>query len=148
MVGTPVSWSQVVARLTPDRAYWLVTVSAEQMPHPVPVWGVVVDGGFYLYSARSTLKVRHLAANPQASIHSESGTDVVIVRGRLVDRGHPSAHPEVVAALDAKYVQPGDRDYLPSAAASIDIVYELKPEVALMWRTDDYEASQSRWDAS
>ena len=148
MVASAVPWSRVVARLAPERTYWLVTVSAEQMPHPVPVWGVVVDGRFYLYSSRSTLKVRHLAANPRAAIHSESGEDVVIARGRLVDRGHPSAHLEVVAALDAKYVQPGDSDYLPSAAESIDILYELQPEVALLWRLDDYEASQSRWEAS
>ena len=147
MGGADVSWTDVVARLALDRTYWLVTVSAEQMPHPVPVWGVVVDGRFYLYSTRSTLKVQHLAANPQASIHSESGSDVVIVRGCLDDRGHPSTHPHVVAALDAKYVRPDDRAYLPSAAPAIDIVYELIPEVALMWRLDDYQASRSRWEA-
>ena len=57
-------------------------------------------GTLYLYSERSTVKARNLAADPRVVVHLESGEDVLIVRGTAEDVGAPAAVPAVVAALD------------------------------------------------
>ena len=56
----------------------------------------------YLYSERSTVKARNLAADPRVIVHLESGEDVLIVRGVAEDLGPPATVPSVVTALAAK----------------------------------------------
>jgi general stress protein 26 len=146
-VTTGLTWSEVAARLAPARSYWLVTVSAAGTPHAAPVWGAVVDRDLYLYSERSTVKARNLAANARVVVHLESAEDVVIVHGRVEDLGHPSATSEIVAALAAKYPHPDDASYLPSEDPDFDVLYVLRPHRAMTWRLDDYDTSQRRWRA-
>jgi nitroimidazol reductase NimA-like FMN-containing flavoprotein (pyridoxamine 5'-phosphate oxidase superfamily) len=145
-MATELSWSDVAARLAPARSYWLVSVSPAGAPHAAPVWGVVVAEDLYLYSERSTVKARNLAANPRVVVHLENAEDVVIVHGEAEDLGHPAATAEVVAALAAKYPDPGDAQYLPSEDPDFDVLYVLRPHRAMTWRLDDYDA-QGRWRA-
>jgi hypothetical protein len=105
---------------------------------------VVTGGTLYLYSERSTVKARNLAADPRVVVHLESGEDVLIVRGSAEDVGAPSAVPAVVAALTAKYARPQDQPYLPAADPDFDVVYAIRPQSAMAWRLDDY-AAQRRW---
>ena len=116
-------------------------------PHAAPVWGVVSGGSLYLYSERRTVKARNLAADPRLVLHLESAEDVVIVRGTAQDMGTPAQVPEVVAALSAKYASDADRQYLPDADPSFDVVYAVRPQSAMTWRLADYEGSQRRWTA-
>ena len=139
------SWAEVAARLAPARNYWLCTAMPSGAPHAAPVWGVVTGGTLYLYSERSTVKARNLAADPRVLVHLESGEDVVIVRGTAEDLGAPAQVPEVVTALSAKYTGEGDRQYLPDAEPAFDVVYAIRPQSAMMWRLADYEDSQRRW---
>ena len=141
------SWPEVAARLAAARNYWLCTTTSSGAPHAVPVWGVVAGQVLYLYSERSTVKARNLAANPRVVVHLESGEDVVIVRGTATDLGTPAQVPGVVAALSAKYASQDDRRYLPDADPDFDVVYAITPQSAAMWRLADYEASQRRWTA-
>ena len=99
----------------------------------------------YLYSERRTRKARNLAADPRLVVHLESGDDVVIVHGTAEDLGHPAQVPDVVAALAAKYTSQADQRYLPNADPDFDVVYAIRPRSAMVWRLDDYEASQRRW---
>jgi general stress protein 26 len=145
---TDLTWSEVAARLAPARSYWLVTVSATGSPHAAPVWGAVVDQDLYLYSERSTVKARNLAANARVVVHLENAEDVVIVHGRVEDLGHPSATSAVVTALAAKYPHPDDAQYLPSEDPGFDVLYLLRPHRAMTWRLDEYASSQRRWRAS
>jgi PPOX class probable F420-dependent enzyme len=142
-----IDWSQVVARLVEPRNYWLTSIARDGAPHAAPVWGVVVADVLYLYSERHTVKAKNLIRDPRVALHLESGDDVVIVHGRLDDRGDPAASPDVVAALDAKYRDPGDAEYLPSADDAFDVLYALVPTRALMWQMRDYDESQRRWAA-
>ena len=112
-----------------------------------PVWGTVTSETLYLYSERSTVKARNIAADPRVVVHLESGEDVVIVRGVAEDLGTPGQVPAVVAALAAKYTRPEDRQYLPDADPDFDVVYAIRPRSAMMWRLADYAASQRRWSA-
>jgi PPOX class probable F420-dependent enzyme len=139
------TWTEVCARLAAARNYWLSTTTPAGAPHAAPVWGVVDGETLHLYSERSTVKARNLAADPRAVVHLESAEDVVIVRGIAEDLGAPSMLPSVVAALAAKYTRPQDRQYLPDADPSFDVVYAIRPQSAMTWRLADYEGSQRRW---
>jgi len=125
------AWAEVAGRLSAARTYWLGTTARSGAPHAAPVWGVVVDWTLYLYSERSTVKARNLAADPRVVIHLESGEDVLIVHGVAEDLGPPGQVPAVVAALSAKYDRPEDRPYLPEADPDFDVVYALRPRSAM-----------------
>ena len=137
-------WPQVAARLAAARNYWLGTTAPTGAPHAAPVWGVVAGQPLYLYSERSMVKARNIAADPRVVVHLESGDDVLVVRGTAEDLGTPADVPEVVAALAAKYTAPGDRQYLPDADPAFD-VYAVRPRSAMAWRLADYDGSQRRW---
>jgi PPOX class probable F420-dependent enzyme len=144
MDGT-MTWGEIAERLSGTRTYWLNTTTPSGAPHAAPVWGVVTGETLYLYSERSTVKARNLAADPRVVVHLESGEDVLIVRGVAEDLGNPAQVPPVIAALAAKYTRPEDRQYLPSTDPDFDVVYALRPRSAMAWRLDDYAASQRRW---
>ncbi len=146
-MSTEIDWAEVAARLAPARSYWLVTVTPAGAPHAAPVWGVVVGDDLYLYSERSTVKARNLAAEPRVVVHLESAEDVVIVHGVAEDVGHPAATAEVLEALVAKYPDPDDAQYLPTEDPDFDVLYVIRPERAMIWRLDDYDSSQRRWRA-
>lgn len=130
------------------RSYWLGTSDPDGSPHAVPVWGAVVSHDLYLFSERRTAKARYVAANPQVVVHLESAENVVIVNGLLEDVGLPQEHPEVLQALEAKYSSPEDARYLPTADPAFDVLWRLRPRRAMLWRLDQYDASQARWRAT
>jgi Pyridoxamine 5'-phosphate oxidase len=138
-------WAEVADRLRSARSYWMTTSSPTGAPHAAPVWGVVIGSDLHLYSERRTARARHVAADPRVVVHLESAEDVVIVHGSLEDVGSPGGNPGVVAALDAKYPDPADAPYLPSADPDFDVVWVLRPQRALMWRLPQFEESQARW---
>jgi hypothetical protein len=138
-------WAEVAGRLRSARSYWVATTGPTAAPHAAPVWGVVMGDDLHLYSERRTAKARHAAADPRVVVHLESAEDVVIVHGLLEDAGFPGDNPEVVAALDAKYSDPADAPYLPSADPDFDVVWVLRPQRALMWQLLHFEESQARW---
>ena len=141
------TWTEVAGRLAAARTYWLGSTTASGAPHAAPVWGVVTGGTLYLYSERSTVKARNLAADARVVVHLESGEDVLIVRGVAEDLGRRRRFPAVVAALAAKYTRPEDRQYLPTAIRLRRRSGD-RPRSAMAWRLDDYAASQRRWPPS
>src|SRR5260370_17719835 len=97
MQDRTMTWAEIARRLAPARNYWLGTTLPSGAPHAAPVWGVVAGQTLYLYSERSTVKARNIAADPRVVVHLESGDDVVIVRGTAEDLGSPTAVPQAVA---------------------------------------------------
>jgi PPOX class probable F420-dependent enzyme len=147
MTTTRATWPQVVAQLVHERDYWLSTIARDGSPHLSPVWAAFVAEDCYLYSERRTVKARNLAADPRAVLHLPDASDVVIVHGRLEDIGHPRDHDEVTEAFATKYRRPADQAFLPTNDPAFDVLYVLRPTRALMWRLNDYDASQRRWDS-
>jgi len=145
VVVVALTWTEVARRMADAKNYWIHTTGASGAPNATPVWGVIVDGSFYLYSERSTVKSRNLERDPRVVIHLESGSDVVIVHGRLVDQGRPADHRVVVEAFDHKYDSPAEKPFLPSSDPAFDVLYCLQPRRALMWSLPDTEASTRRW---
>jgi hypothetical protein len=147
MADGTMSWTEVAARLSPARTYWLGSTTVSGAPHAAPVWGVVTGQTLYLYSERSTVKARNLAVDPRVVVHLGSGEDVLIVHGTAEDVGAPAMVPSVVAAFAAKYTDAEDQQYLPDRDPEVEVVYALRPRAAMAWRLEDYEGSQRRWSA-
>lgn len=141
-------WAQIAARLAPARNYWLGSTTASGAPHAAPVWGVVLDDQFYVYSERRTAKAKNIERDPRVVVHLESAEHVVIVHGRMIDEGQLSDVPGVIHALSVKYDAPGDGQYLPSGDEDFDVLYRLQAEHALLWELSDYDGSQQRWSSS
>ena len=145
------AWEDVVARLRDPRNFWLVTVNADGSPQAAPVWGTVHRGTFYCFSTPSSLKAKNLVRDDRVVVHLEDGDRVVIVHGRLLDEGAPTASPGVVAAYATKYGAPEDQAYLPHVVPDpgadyvVDALYRLDPDRAIMWTLADFDASQRRW---
>jgi hypothetical protein len=140
-------WSQIAERLGSTRSYWIATTNQDGSPHVAPIWGALVEGRFHFYSERRSVKGQNLARDPRLTLHLESAEDVVIVYGHAEDIGDPRRHPQLIAALAAKYSSPQDAGYLPSADPAFDVSWILHPDRALMWKLADYEGTQERWHA-
>src|SRR5690348_6134453 len=141
----PLTWDEIAGRLAGPRIYWLCCTTASGAPHASPVWGVVVNGRFYAYTERSTVKARSLARDPRVLIHLEDGGDVVMVHGTLADLGRPVEEPAVIDAFDRKYDQDWERPFLPHNDPAFDVLYVLEPHRAVTWTLPDSAASTRRW---
>ena len=91
------------------------------------------------------MKSRNPARDDRAAVHLESAEDVLIVHGTFEDLGRPQDASSVLRAFHAKYDEPGDRQYLPSADPSFDVLYRLQPVRALVCSLAGYAESQRRW---
>lgn len=96
-----VSWSYVENRLAESTNYWLCTVYPDGRPHVVPRWGVFLDGKFYYDGSPDTRHARNLEKNSNATLHLESGNDVVIMEG--TSQAAPKPEPELAQRLSAVY---------------------------------------------
>ena len=78
---------------------------------------------------------RNLKANPRATVHLESGDDVVIVEGPVKPFADPdgSLFPRLADAMAAKY------DYRPEDAEG----YILRPRTVYAWSS--FPADATRW---
>ncbi len=146
-MDSTLTWPEVAARLSPWRSYWLGTTTRSGAPHAAPVWGAVLDDVFYIFSERSTVKARNIAADARVIVHLESGEEVLIIRGVADDVGVPADLPRVLAAFAAKYTARDDRQYLPGVDQAVDVIYAVRPRTAMTWQLADYEGSQQRWSA-
>jgi len=128
MYGEPsdlpqVEWSWVDAQLASAGTYWVVA-NGGGPPHPRPVWGVWWAEVLYL-SIGSPVVRRLLAQHPDATVHLDSGVDVVVVEG-VVDRFSDDA--QVISAYDEKY----DWSYSVDEYGPLTRVV---PITALAWRS-------------
>jgi len=103
----------------------------------MPVWGLWLDGAFVFATDAASRKGRNLAVNPNASVHLESGDDVVILEGVMETLSGTSSLKRFVDAYDAKYKVRPDVSDAP--------VYRLRPTAAFAWREKDYPTSATRW---
>ena len=89
------SWNGIRRQLAEALNYWLVTSDQEGVPHVTPVWGTWVDDAFYFTGIPTAKWARNIETRPRASIHLESGDNVVIVDGVVEDL--PSIQDEGVS---------------------------------------------------
>jgi nitroimidazol reductase NimA-like FMN-containing flavoprotein (pyridoxamine 5'-phosphate oxidase superfamily) len=125
-------WSFVADRLRDQRTFWLATTRPDGSPHTRPVWGVYVGDTFHCGGGERTRWVRNLAATPSVAVHSESGTEVVILEGRAERVSDDDTQERVDDAYEEKY---GVRHGSP--------VFAVRPERAFAWT--DFPTDATRW---
>lgn len=83
---------------------WLTTVRGDGQPQSSPVWFVIDDDEFLIFSLDGTPRTRNIKANPLVSLNLDSaaGADVVTIEGeaRIVDAPRSTEH----AGYQAKYL--------------------------------------------
>lgn len=97
--------ARVACRLENESIGWLVTVDADQMPQPSPIWFLWDGETFLIYSQPDTPKLRNIAHNPRVALHLDGdgqGGDIVILTGEArLDLDAPPATAN--AAYLSKY---------------------------------------------
>ena len=137
-------WARLVDRMRSAYVYWVATSSPGGRPHAIPVWGVWLDGTLYFSNGANTRTGRNLAANPNVTVHLESGEDVVIVEGRVDVVTNRRLIKQINDAYMPKYVW-RERSDGPW--------YALRPEAAFSWLAPSaglgdisvFAASATRW---
>jgi PPOX class probable F420-dependent enzyme len=95
-------------RLEGELVAWMTTVSPAGQPQTSPVWFLVEDESFVIYSLASTPRTRNIAANPRVSLNLNStpeGGQLVIIEGtaEIMADGRPAFEDE---AYVTKYREP------------------------------------------
>lgn len=124
--AAPLDWAWVEDQLDAAGTYWIVP-RGEGHPHPRPVWGVWADGALHL-SIGSVVVGRLLADDPTATVHLDSGTDVVILEVRADGVSGTAPDDPVIGAYDAKY----DWHYTIDEYGPLT---RLRPATVLAWRS-------------
>jgi PPOX class probable F420-dependent enzyme len=114
----------------------VATVSAEGVPHLVPVCHALAGQKLYIGSGSDATKVRNLTANPRITVTVDEYSDhwsslkgvMIQGRARLIERG--PAFTRARAALYAKYPQ-----YRKEAAlaTSDSVIVEVSPSRVFSW---------------
>jgi len=124
-------WWWVESELRRAGTYWVVARHGGH-PHPRPVWGIWHEDELCLSIGSPTLQ-RALADDQVITVHLESGTDVVIVEGRV---DGSSTDADVIAAYNLKYDWSYDvAQYGPLAVAT--------PSKVLAWQAAGWAGRES-----
>jgi hypothetical protein len=133
-------WSHVDQRMRAAKVYWVTVVSPAGRPHATPVDGVWLDGALYFGGDPRTRRQRYLMTNSAASVHLESGHDVVTMNGEVELAA--SLPPHVAAVLanesNAKYGYGGGADDYVERGAAV-----FRPREVFAWSNG--LANATRW---
>lgn len=99
--------TEQVRRHADDEVGWLSTVTPSGKPVPRPVWFVFDGESYLLFTEPDAAKVRHVRANPNVTLHYNSGHDgsdvLVVVGTAVVEEGPlPSTTPEYVRKYESE----------------------------------------------
>lgn len=131
-------WSHALERLESAQNYWLATTRPDGRPHVTPLWGAWVDGALYFDGLPTTQWARNVAKNPAASVHLESGDDVVILEGVMDDLTTSAELGErIIQVWNAKYGR-----LRPDPAGSG--VFRFRPRTGRGWSTNTL-TDGARW---
>lgn len=129
-------WSFVAETMRAAETYWLATARPDGAPHARPVWGVWVDDTVHCGGGDRARWVRNLAANPAVTVHTESGTAVVIVEGTADRLDAETTETAVLARLDAACEEKYDIEHGPP-------FFAVRPRRVLAWT--DYPRDATRF---
>ena len=129
-------WDRVAERLRTESNFWICSTSPDGSPHVRPTWGVFVDDTICFGGGPNTRWSRNLDANPRATVHLESGTEVVIAEGvvdRITDAGDSRLN-----AIDDAYEAKYDMRHGPP-------IWLLAPEVVFAWASFPKDMTRFRF---
>ena len=135
-------WSRAVEQFERARNYWLATIRPDGHPHVAPLWDARTDEAFYFQGAPGAQWTRNLAANSVASVHLESGDNVVIVDG-------VAEHLITDAALADRLIEAWHGRYgRMDPKPTVEGLYRLQPHAARAWSEGLREAARWTFPAS
>jgi PPOX class probable F420-dependent enzyme len=85
-----------LAFLDEERTVIVTSFGPSGWPHSMPMWFVVRDGELWMWTYRSSQKVRNLERDPRATLLVETGETYDQLRGVMIE-----AEAELVDAFDA-----------------------------------------------
>lgn len=132
-------WSHARTRLEQAQNYWVCTATTGGTPHAAPLWGAWVDDRLFFEGSPATRWGRNLTANPQATVHLESGSDVVIVEGTILDEDDVG---ETLAERIAKSFAARYNGYRTQSRG----FFILVPRVAFAWSRFPHDATRWTFD--
>jgi PPOX class probable F420-dependent enzyme len=114
----------------------VATVSAEGVPHLVPVCHALAGQKLYIGSGKDGTKVRNLHANPRITVTVDEYSDhwaglkgvMVQGRARLIERG-----PEFTRAREALYEKYPQYSKEAALATSDSVIVEVTPTRVFTW---------------
>jgi nitroimidazol reductase NimA-like FMN-containing flavoprotein (pyridoxamine 5'-phosphate oxidase superfamily) len=134
-------WSHVSERMAQARVYWITTVDPAGRPHATPVDGLWLEDRLYFGGSPETRRSRNLAGNPEVCVHLESGSDVVILHGRVdeLDNQDRELARRLADASKEKYgYGMKAEDYLAGGT------FAFKPRKVIAWKPLFKDAT--RWE--
>ena len=140
-------WSWAAERLTANRNFWVVTVSADGRPHALPVWGVWDDddGRFAFSCAPHARKARNLAANPHAVVMIDGTVECLSIEGKAEVVGEGERQEQWIGRLVDKH-----RSIAPDYGADFlrqNLIVEFVPAraFAIIEREEEFSTRATRW---
>ena len=127
-------WDFVQNEMKDAKNYWLSTIKPDGRPHAIPIWGSWINDGFYFGGGSETQNRKNLAENPYIVVHSESGTKVVIIEGKVSIENNEILIKEIKKDYMRKY----NLDH-PSP------FYRVNKTKVLCWDMSDYAGTPTRW---
>jgi nitroimidazol reductase NimA-like FMN-containing flavoprotein (pyridoxamine 5'-phosphate oxidase superfamily) len=114
----------------------VATVSAEGVPHLVPVCHALAGQKLYIGSGNDATKIRNLEANPRITVTVDeysdhwAGLKGVMLQGhaRLIERG-----PEFTRARDRLYEKFPQYSKAAALATSDSVIIEVTPTRVFAW---------------
>ncbi|MHB8932994.1 MAG: pyridoxamine 5'-phosphate oxidase family protein [Bellilinea sp.] len=135
------TWEWVSQCMAKSHNYWVHSTRTDGRPHAMPVWGVWLQDTVYFATARNSRKAQNLAANPNVSVHTESGDEAVIIEGIIEEVNDRELFDAFTAATAEKYPgMPSEADPDPE-----NILFAVRPQVVLAWCEKDFPKSATRW---
>lgn len=142
-------WTWAAERLERCRNFWVTTVDPRHRPHSMPVWGVwsEADQRFFFSCARSSLKARNLAANPNVVVAIDDTVEVVSLEGVATSLTAGSDADRYIAAYVEKY----EPDPVKAAAMTDFLadnsMFWVTPNraFAVIEREEDFGPKATRW---
>ena len=135
-------WSWAEERLRDAPIYWVASVRPDARPHVTPIWGVWLDGAFWMEGGSNTRRFRNLRNNPAAVVTVERGDDAVILEGDadLVTDLAPELVERLLAAYRKYAATHGYEAHPDNWRAGI---WRVQPQKVLGWSS--FPADTTRW---
>jgi nitroimidazol reductase NimA-like FMN-containing flavoprotein (pyridoxamine 5'-phosphate oxidase superfamily) len=140
--GGLLPWSWAEERLLRSRDFWLSTVTAEGLPHLMPVWAVWHEGRLWFSSSNGSRKARNLIAAPWCCLATEDPEEPVVVQGRAERVTERSALETMLAAENAKY---GTSYGIQMVDPASNSVFAVRPERIFALDASDFTGSPTRF---
>lgn len=135
-------WSWAEERLVASHDYWVATVSPDERPHLMPVWGVWHETCVWFSSSNGSRKARNLARRPTCTVATDNAFEPVVVQGtadRVTDR---AVIAEFAELTDAKY----STDYGPGFYdPEVNSTFRVLPVAVFGLTGEDFTGSPTRW---